>query len=132
MHEKPAPPSAAPAGTGPPVDRREVPRFHFPTHAPLLIVVPPSREPSIVGVKDVSTKGAGLTCAEPIALGALLTLRWTHGPWKRWRILGAQVVRLASDRAGGWVVGCVFTDRLRAEDLEAWLRYDQEQAGLDD
>jgi hypothetical protein len=125
-HEPPAEP--APPDTAVPArDRREVPRFGFPVHRPLMIAARPSLPPSIVGVRDFSTKGAGLVCDQAVEPGAALTLKWPHGAWQDWRLLPARVVRLTPLPSGGYVVGCLFADRLPQEDLEAFLRYGQER-----
>jgi hypothetical protein len=104
------------------IDVREAQRFGCPARSRLRVIIRPSFLPVTVTVKDVSAKGIGLLCESYIARGAALAIFWKFGGAQHWRTIRATVVRLAPRRDGGWIVGCVFQDRLQHSEVEALLR----------
>jgi hypothetical protein len=116
------------------VDCREVPRLTCPGRPILKVTVRPSFNPLVVGVQDISPKGIGFVCDEPIEVGASLALLWTYGPPHCWRTVRARVARLNARRHNGWVVGCQFDEWLLPDDVQAFLHqeFDPELAGSDD
>jgi hypothetical protein len=127
VHEKSVRPFPA-VQTDPAIDTRAAPRYTCRARPLLLVGVRPRREPFHVSVKDISVQGAGLLCSEPIEAGSVLSIRWAFGTEESRRTVRAKVIRLAPLLHGGWVLGCVFKERLRQEDLEAFIRHDEERA----
>jgi hypothetical protein len=107
-------------GTRSSAGRRKVVRFGLAPCAVLPVSVRPTFAPLKAVVKDISTLGIGLICAEPIEPGAFVALYWLYGPDSRRRIIRAHVVRVAPYPRGGWVAGCVFTEPLRSDDIDAF------------
>jgi hypothetical protein len=132
MYDQPAQANAGAAAPSPPKDPRAAPRYRCRARPVLRVVLRPSLEPFFVRIKDLSLRGAGLICADPIEPGSVLTVGWVFGPEDSWRTIRARVVRLAPLLYGGWVLGCVFKERLRPTDLEALVRHDQELASPPD
>jgi hypothetical protein len=104
------------------LDVREAPRFGCPVLARLRVIVRPSFVPVTMTVKDISAKGIGFLYDLHIEPGARLAIFWRFGGAQRWRTLCARVVRLAPRPDGGWLVGCMFQERLQDADLEVLLR----------
>ena len=111
---------ACAGGTRRSADRRKVVRFGLTPCAVLPVSVRPTFAPLKAAVKNISTRGVGLLCAEPIEPGAYVALYWLFGPDNRRRIVRAHVVRVAPFPRGGWVAGCVFTEPLHPDDIEAF------------
>jgi hypothetical protein len=113
------------------IDTREAPRYGCPRRPVIRLTVRPSFAAIAAGVRDISTKGVGLLCEGPIEPGSSLAVLWDYGPPHSWRTLRAHVARTAPRRRGGWLVGCLFDERLEPDDLEAFLRHDHEPAEPD-
>jgi hypothetical protein len=112
-------------GTVPVAERREAERFAC-RHSPLLqAVVRPSFAPVTVIVDDVSTKGIGLFCDEPIEPGVRIAVLWMCGQQQQWQTIRARVTRAAPCHKGGWVIGCVFDEHLQPGDVLALVGYER-------
>lgn len=113
------------AGAAPITERRAAVRLACP-HAPLLqAVVRPNFAPVMVLVDDVSTKGVGLLCDEPLEPGVRIAVLWMCGPQQGWRTVRARVIRVAPGLRGGWVVGCVFDEHLQPGDVVALVHHER-------
>jgi hypothetical protein len=85
------------------------------------MIVRPSFVVSEVGVRDISPKGIGLLCAQPIMPGTRLAIFWDYCPPETWRTLTATVVHLSPSGLGGWIVGCTFASTLATNEVQAMV-----------
>jgi hypothetical protein len=91
----------------------------------LQAVVRPSFAPVTVIVDDVSTKGIGLFCDEPLEPGVRIAVLWICGQQQHWQTIRARVTRAAPCDKGGWVIGCVFDEHLQPGDVLALVGYER-------
>jgi serine/threonine protein kinase len=74
-------------------------------------------------VRDLSNGGVGVLLARRFEPGTELSIELSAGPGVPPRRLAARVVRVVPEKAGHWLHGCAFPDRLTDDELKTLLRY---------
>lgn len=72
--------------------------------------------------QDLSAGGIGLILARRFEPGTLLALRLRGLSEGSSHTVLARVVRVSRRRSGGWTLGCIFTRKLDAEELQDLVR----------
>ena len=101
--------------------RRSEPRYHCGPATLGSLVIPRQHETHHGWVLNLSTHGAGVLMAQPLAAETLFVLHVKSADGQRRYELPGRVVHATTQFSGDWLVGCVFADPLSADDLEALL-----------
>ncbi len=84
---------------------------------------PDSEEIWPLVVRDVSIGGIGVLLARRFEMGTELSIELSAGPDASPRRLAARVVRIVPEKAGHWIHGCMFREKLTEDELTSLLRF---------
>jgi len=80
-------------------------------------ITAPQKEAWPAAIRDLSTGGVGIFVKRRFELGTLLTIDLEDAARTTSRSLLVKVVRIASEQADGWLLGCAFVHKMSEADL---------------
>ena len=99
-------------------DRRAHPRYPEHCVTSCSIIHLPETTQATVLIRDISMGGIGLVSPTPLRPGTFLAITMPKRRKAPARTVKAQVVRVAAQRKGTFVLGCRLTPALSAEEFE--------------
>ncbi len=103
--------------TTPDLDLRAAPRYPCRHVRVTRILAKPSFQCLLGYIRDISTTGICVRCAEVIPAGSRVAINWQFGDPQRQRTLLARVVHATLGADSVWSLGCAFETALTEDDL---------------